>query len=66
MCNVIPYVVVVDITSYLPPNGSVGELGPAPLGGIALLIVDLDVWSTPFSPQVVTFGVPSLLVLIGC
>ena len=55
-----------DITCYLPPNGSVGELGPVPLGGIALLVVDLDVWSTPFSPQVVAFGVPSLLVLIGC
>ena len=66
MCNVIPYVVVVDITSYLPPNRSIGELGSVPLGSIALLIVDLDVGSTPFSPQVIAFGVPSLLVLIGC
>ena len=55
-----------DITCYLPPNGSVPLDGVGPFVGISLLLVDTDVWSTPLLPQVVTSGVASLLVVKGC
>ena len=55
-----------DITCYLPPNGSVVEFWSLPLDGITLFVVDLDVRSAPLTPQVIPFAVSSLWVLIGC
>ena len=39
-----------DITRYLPPNGSDVVFWSLPLDGITLVAVDLDVRSTPFTP----------------